>query len=530
MKYLDQHDLWWMPPLSLALGFALASIQPGSRFIGWLAFSLLFFLSFAVLTVSVRWAGGGSLDTSRRKSLAWMVALAFVLRLAGGVSTYLALPLYGYDDEDDRAGFVFTDAHRRDQQAWHLAISERPIVDAFNEKFAYDQYGGLLAFSALVYRYLSPDEHRVLMLVLLSAFMGALGTPFLWKAVHLQWGAKAAFASAWIFALYPESVLLGGSAMREPYLLAFSAFALWGFVRWRDSQDRSHLLWLALGIAGMLLVSPSIALVTLVVLGGWMVFAREHSRIPWWLVALVGVVFVAGLFMLSSAVDRQGNLGAATPFGVINNFIRESLKWNFYRIEAGSGWVQKLFDEMPAWMRLPFVMIYGVLQPILPAIFIAPTTVVWKVIGILRSLGWYALLPALILSPLAGAGAGGEKRRNVIVWLSLVVWAWILFTALRGGGSQWDTPRYRTILFLWQAILAGYAWVWWRGTRNAWAPRVLAMEAVLVLVFGQWYANRYLHVGAQLPFAWMVALILGAWTAILLWGVWRDRRQSGHGV
>jgi hypothetical protein len=518
MKHLSQRDLAWMLPLSLASGAVLTSIQAGNWFIGWLGFSILFLLSFGLLTFSTRWAAGG-------KTLAWMVALAFALRFVGGVVVYLALPSYGYDDIDDQSGFVYTDARRRDAQAWDLASSDRPILDAFNQKFAYDQYGGLLAFSALVYRTLSPDEHRILMLVLMTAFMGAIGVPFLWKAVHLQWGSKVAFASGWIFALYPESVLLGGSAMREPYLLAFSAFALWGFAGWQGLQERKNLIWLMLGIAGMLLVSPSIALVTLVILGGWMYFIREQSRISWWMVALVVIVFIAGLFILSSAVDRQGNLTAATPIGVINNFIRESLKWNFYRIEAGSGWVQKLFDEMPAWMRLPFVMTYGVLQPVLPAIFIAPTTILWKIIGILRSLGWYALLPALILSFGASAGAGEDRKRKLWFWISLVVWGWILFTALRGGGDQWNNPRYRTILFLWQAILAGYVWVWWRETRNAWFPRVLAMEAVLVLVFGQWYANRYLHIGTQMPFAVMVALILGLWGLILAWGIWHDRAR-----
>ncbi len=518
MKHFRQRDLWWILPLSLACAAVLTSIQPGNWLIGWLGFSILFLLSFCFLTISTRWAAGG-------KILAWMVALAFALRFAGGVVVYLALPIYGYDDMDDQSGFVYTDARRRDAQAWDLAASARPVLDAFNQKFAYDQYGGLLAFSALVYRVLSPDEHRILMPALVTAFMGAIGAPFLWKAVHLQWGSKLAISSGWIFALYPESVLLGGSAMREPYLLAFSAFALWGFVGWQDSQDRKNLIWLALGIAGMLLVSPSIALATLVILGGWMYFIRERSRISWWMIALVVGVFIAGLFILSSAVDRQGNLAASTPIGVINNFIRESLKWNFYRIEAGSGWVQKLFDEMPAWMRLPFVMTYGVLQPVLPAIVIAPTTILWKIIGILRSLGWYALLPALILSFTASAGSREEKTRRLWLWISLVVWGWILFTALRGGGDQWNNPRYRTILFLWQAVLAGYVWVWWRETRNAWFPRVLAMEASLVLVFGQWYASRYLHIGAQVPFAIMVALILGLWILILAWGLWHDRAR-----
>ena len=178
------------------------------------------------------WSGGG-------KTLGYIIALAFLLRLAVGVTLHLALPVYGHDDEDDRAGYVYTDAHKRDNQAWALATSERPILDAFSSKYASDQYGGLLAFNTLIYRYLSPDAQRPLLLIVFSAFFAALGIPFLWKSVRQIFGEKVAWASAWIFALYPESILLGASAMREPYLLTFSAFALWGFVEWQYRAVRA---------------------------------------------------------------------------------------------------------------------------------------------------------------------------------------------------------------------------------------------------------------------------------------------------
>ncbi len=527
MKSLQRLDLVWSFPLSLLLGAGISALQPGNWLTGFLVFSFLFLLSFLLLSSTTRWAAQtGSLPS--QKPLLWMTALAFVLRFAGGVTTYLALPVYGHPgDKEQSAGFTYTDAYHRDSQAWELASSDRPILDAFNSRFASDQYGGLLAFCAFIYRYLSPDAHRILLLVLISALIGALGVPFLWKAVNLQWGERVATASGWIFALYPESVLLGGVSMREPYLLAFSAFCLWGFVSWDHSRDKKSLTWLTLGILGMLLISPSVALVTLVILGGWMYFSSERGRFPWWAAVLLGVVFVAGLFLLSAALDRQGNVGGGGPLGVIQNFIRESLKWNAYKIEEGSGWVQKLFDEMPDWMELPFVMIYGLLQPVLPAIFIAPTTIIWKIIGILRSAGWYALLPALILSFWAESSPGTGMKRSAVLWLSFIVWGWILFTALRGGGDQWDNPRYRLILFLWQAILAGQVWVWWRESSNAWVGRVFGMEFVLIIVFAQWYLNRYLHLGGQLPFAWMVGLILGTWALIAGWGVWRDRHRTG---
>jgi hypothetical protein len=553
-KYPALKDLVYIVLVSLGLGALLALSQAGNWLIGFLGFSVLLFLGLSALVLSVRWASGGKL-------LAWIVGLAFVLRLAGGVATYLLLPIYGYTDADDQAGYVFTDAHRRDDQAWELASSERPILDAFNSKYASDQYGGLLALSAFVYRYLSPDTQRPLMLILLSALVAALGVPFLWWAVNQAFGEKVAWASTWIFALYPDSVLLGGSAMREPYLMTFSAFALWGFVdgfhrvpekssglrEWSEPLgERSrhspapapgagvHLAqvqvsgwsWLGLGLLGMLLVSPVVALVTLIIFAGWILFTSERGNISWKTVLILGIIFVAGLFFLSSSLNRSGEFDATSPLHVINDWLRLAVKWDAYQLERESGWVQKLFDEMPEWMRLPFIAIYGILQDVLPAALIVPTKFIWKVIYVARSLGWYLLLPMLILSFVAAAGEESRTRRNLWIWLSLLVWIWILFAALRGGGDKWDNPRYRTILFLWQSIVAGYVWVWWRETRSFWFTRVIACEVVFLLVFTQWYGSRYLYWGGQLPFAVMVAVIVGLWMIILGIGWWRDQKRA----
>src|SRR5262245_4141811 len=181
---------------------------------------------------------------------------------------------------------------------------------------------------------------------------------------------------------------------------------------------------------------------------------------------------------------------------------------------------------MPEWIRLPFVAIFGILQPALPAVIVVPTTPLWKTIYILRSVGWYALLPMLILSFGAGTSFGSGKMRNLILWLSLLTWTWILLAALRGGGDQWDNPRYRTLLCVWQAILAGVVWVWWRETRSAWFGRVALCEVVFLAVFTQWYTSRYFHWGGQLPFLAMIVLIFGIWVAIMAIGWWQDQKRA----
>jgi hypothetical protein len=497
---------------------------------------------YRIIYPTHKWTIASSVKSPRmkhNKKLFWIIGIAFTLRLLVGLGIYFGLPIYGHSDsEDDKAGYVFTDAHTRDDQAWKLASSGRPILDAFSKKFASDQYGGLLAFSAFVYRYFSPDAQRPLLLIFLSALVAASAIPFLWKAVNKLFGEQVAFASAWIFALYPESILLGASAMREPYLLAFSTMALYGFVygirelapevsasKLSDSRTMTR-VWLGIGLLGMLLVSPPVAIVTLVIFAGWIFFTNESRNISWKTVLIFAVIFIVGLLFLSLSLNRSGEFNSSSPLNVVNNWLKLAVKWNAYTIERESGWIQKLFDEMPAWMRLPFVAVYGIFQPVLPAALVAPTKPIWKAIYILRSLGWYAILPALIMSFGAGAGDGSKKKRNVILWLSLLTWTWILLAALRGGGDSWDNPRYRTILFVWESILVGYVWVWWRETRNAWFTRVIVCEVIFLAVFTQWYASRYFHWGGQLPFVAMVALIFVLWGVVVVAGWWLDRKRA----
>lgn len=290
-------------------------------------------------------------------------------------------------------------------------------------------------------------------------------------------------------------------------------------------------LWLALGLLGMLLVSPAVALAHLVIFAGWIFFTDERRSLSWKPVLIFALVFAVGLLVLSASLNRSGQFDDASPLRVVNDWLRLTVKWDIYQLERGSGWVQKLFDEMPEWMRLPFVAVYGVLQPVLPAAFFEPDNRLWQVIYIVRAVGWYALLPMLILSFGAVTGQGSGKRRNVILWLALLTWTWILLSALRGGGDSWDNPRYRAILFVWEAILVGVAWTWWRETRNAWVGRVLACEAVFLLVFSQWYASRYFHWGGKLEFPVMIALIVVLWGIIVGLG-WRldKMRARGRGM
>jgi hypothetical protein len=325
--------------------------------------------------------------------------------------------------------------------------------------------------------------------------------------------------------------------------MAFSAMAFWGFVEWRNASglDTSHgasttqatnapsvsaSVWLGIGLLGMILVSPTVALFMLVIFAGWMFFSRENTTISWKAILVLAVVFVAGLFFLSASLNRSGELNSASPLHVINDWFKLAVKWDAYQLERESGRVQLLFEEIPSWMRLPFVTVYGIARPVLPATLVDPTTAIWRVIYVLRALGWYMLLPMLIVSFIAGSTPGLDKKRTLWMWITLLAWTWILLASLRGGGDDWDNPRYRALLFIWQALMGGYVWVWWRETHNAWVTRVLVCEAVFLLVFMQWYASRYLGWGNRLPFTQTVGLIFVIWALIVGFSLWLDRRRA----
>ena len=521
MRILRIQDLLFVLPLAAALGAGLATIQPGSFWIGWAGFSFLLALGILGLSAAVRWSGGGW-------ALAVMTALALGLRLLAGTALYLILPVDGYDEPDDRAGHVFTDAHRRDDQAWELASSDAPLWSAFDRSHYTDQYGGLLALSALAYRLLSPDTHRQLLILTLAALVAALGLPFFFKAAAQLWEPGLGLAAAWLYSLYPESVLTGGAQMREPFLLTLIAIALWGFAQGLKGKPRDGWIWLGLGFVGLVLVSPGIALALLIFFAVWLRIRGEHKRVG--ALAWIGgvVLFLAALLVLAWSLGSRGE-GGGTPVGVVANWFQGAVAWVIYQLERGSGQVQNVFSKLFPAAQFVFVAVYGITQPLLPPAFLEPTTLTWHVIGILRSMGWYVILPLLAYSPFAIRQMPEGSRRRTWTWLVAFSWLWILICSIRAGGDQWDNPRYRLIFLGFQALAATSAWLWWRAHRDPWLVRVVAAEVACLLLFGQWYLARYYLLGIHFPIMVVMGMCVVSVLVIMVGGALWDRRRGRRG-
>ncbi len=212
----------------LFVGAGIAAVSEGSFWNGWLAAGVLSGAAIFGLATAWRWASAGAGVKSAR-ALGGLMVAAFVLRLGIGILMSLGLQAFGYDEPVQRAGFVYADAYSRDHEAW---TSDKPIWASFQQEFLSDQYGGSLALSALIYRVFSPDAHRRFLFLILTAFTFSLGLPFFWKTVRDRWNEPLANLSSWILVLYPESILVGASQMREPFLLGLAMIAFWAVFNW----------------------------------------------------------------------------------------------------------------------------------------------------------------------------------------------------------------------------------------------------------------------------------------------------------
>ncbi len=511
-------DLCWILPASLGLGLALSLLGSGTWWIGWLAYAFVLMLGLLALTALWRSCGAS-------RMMGFILLLTVILRLGLGMAFSFLLPSYGNDNEVQKTGYIFRDSYTRDIQAWNLASSSRSLWNAFDRSNNSDQYGGMLFFSGTLYRFLSPDSHRPWLIILVGALTAAIGVALAWKAVRKVWGESVAWGAAWIIALYPEAILLGSAQMREPFLITFVGMVFWGAANWPENW-RTSVAWLAGGIIGMLLFNPSIAVAAIIIITVWVWIRGKGGSITrwWWIAGSLAVTMLAGFLFLGAVGGSLLIHGG--PLENLLNWFRFSAQWDAYLLNLHSGWIQNVFSILPGSLHLPFIIGYGVTQPVLPAAIADPAVWPMRALGILRGLGWYALAPFLIYS-LRPIWKMHEKRERLAwLWLLFVTWGWIILSAARAGGDQWDNPRYRAIFLLFQAALAAQTLTWQRVTHDRWLGRFLAVEGVFLALFGYWYAARYTNwLAGQVHLFVIIALIVIISSIILVGGWISDCRR-----
>lgn len=491
----------------LLIGCCIALVSPGGFIAGFWGTSLIAAVSIFALLVSWRWAGGS-------RTLAWMISLAYILRLAAGIGMFTLLPLYGYHEPTQSAGYVFYDAAQRDRQSWELAESHQVWEAATGKEFVTDQYGGLLALSAAAYSVFSPDVHRPLLIVLFAAFAGAIGVPFLFLALRKRFGDGIALLAAWIFALYPQSIVLGGSQMREPFLLSLGAIAFWAVCQWAPEKRLTPAIVFAASFAAMTWFSSKIAIPVAGILVMW--FWLEHYAI--------------GLSARWQKISWVILIGAAFIFAVYGwRWVASTSIFDTRMTEYNSGRIQTAIEELGIDLRIPFIIGYGLTQPVLPAALTDPALPIWRITSSLLAAGWYALAPFLIYALIALWREEDTTRKRLLAWSALVCTVWIIISSARAGGDQWDNPRYRTIFLPWLALIAAWGWDFARRKKDAWLWRILAVEGIFLAFFISWYLSRYYNLVGRFPLNTMLVIIIALSLVVLFGGVlwdWFKRKNS----
>lgn len=514
-----------MAGLALFLAWVASNYQSVDGWPVFLKGSLLGGLLLAAGWLTIRFSETKPLP----RWLAVLVVGSALLRLLAGVLWFSALPVVGHDSQEQRAGYVMADAYERDQTAWELSQSEKPLIRAFQGYRKADQYGGLLYLSALIYRSLGGDTHQPLLIVIVTSAFSALAVLFTWAFARRAWGDRTAQLAAWLLALYPEAILLGSSQMREAFTISLTMAAFYGLIRYAQDHHWTSLAWI---LGALLLYLPFSPPFAALLLAGLLLTAfamrRKFMRGPAlnqrqiWLLLLVLVVLVSAGLLISW---RQfAPEGITNPVALIGWWVRKSADWQAHLNEQASGWTQKVFDNTPDWLHAPLLIVYGITRPFLPAALVASSSsALWTGITIWRSLGWTVVLVMLIYAPVQALRNQSPDR--LVTSLSLLVWLILIIASFRGGGDQDDNPRYRAAFAGLQIALVAWAWIEQSRTKDAWFRRALALPVWILAWFLPWYLRRYTG------FAWPVVdlfktLGLGIASSVLYW-IWDWARNTG---
>ena len=128
MKKIRFTKEFWMICLAVLLIAALLAFldKSGHLLQGWIAYIIL--LGLGAVSIYGVWKA-----VKASQKVTTVALISFFLRLGIGVALTLLLPIFGYQDSTEhQAGYVYTDAYIRDNQAWNLAVSGESLSTAFS--------------------------------------------------------------------------------------------------------------------------------------------------------------------------------------------------------------------------------------------------------------------------------------------------------------------------------------------------------------------------------------------------------------
>ena len=465
----------------IVLGIALAGISNGSlNFNGWIGFSIVLLLCSIITFIS--WKSLKNESPPNNVLVGIIIAISF--RLLLGILWSITLPIFGYETEVNQAGYIMSDAYHRDNAAWELANSDNYLLEAFHDYSNTDQYGGLLFLSGLIYRTFGGSVHQPLLIITISSTISGLAAIYVWGISNTLWNKTIAKWAFWLIVFYPELAMLGSSQMREAFTPTLILISGYYFIKWLETKKPFQLIITIISSILLLGFSNPTFILSIIMLFILYLVKTEFEifKTKWfWLLIIISIII-----LIFSGI-------------VFTDFIKhwmEASQWEKYLAQNSSGWVQRQFRRMPSWSHVPFVVFYGIFRPLLPSAIVASGLPIWKIIGIWRALGWTITLLLLLYATFLSIRYISKDKKALI--LSISQWLIIIIASYRGGGDQWDSPRYRAIFAGYQIILIAWAIYMYKKEKDPWLKRTFIAAFIMIIWFIPWYLRRYF----EIPFHW----------------------------
>jgi hypothetical protein len=505
-----------------------------------LVFLLPTILIFGGIALANHWWLSGAERVSARRA-AWT---ALAARLACLMLIPLGMTYLGYQADVAREGVMSADALNAAHSAWTNANAALPISTIWTRASG-DNTGGITVIAVILYRLLSMDMARPLLLGLAAAFFSTFSVAATYRFGELVFPRKIAVIAAWIVALYPEAVMIGSSHLQTGYLAAWFGILMFGlaglFIRRSPEGELADL------------PSPWVCLlIAIFAMAGTFFISTQFFQLLLFVVPISLVWFVDARSKISRWIWIAGGalLGGVLLLFVLNQLNLISSHWDFITIEGkylfGAAWTefdkaaasngQDMFQGAIASLPRAYAFVvagfYGILQPVLPAsIGFRNTTdtggAFWQILGIWRGLGWY---PMLLFVFYAGLSAfGGIRPRHPETLMALFFWVIAYAGSYRAMGDQWDNPRYRLFVLIPMALLAAWGWYRFRQKNDMWFYRLLWPFAFGVSGLTIWYILRY-YFAVKFPpvqsLAVLVVLSFGVFFLMLLYSFVRRKKRA----
>jgi hypothetical protein len=466
-----------------------------------LVFVIPMILGFGLIELCNRVFLPGEGSGFARKCTWW----ALGARMAFLILAPIGLLLWGYSSNRNLKGLVQRDAVNAVDTAWYAAQPGNSLIDAFHRGPG-DNTGGITTAGVALFRLLSPDLERTLLLGLIASVLTSLTVIAVYRLGRGLFSPGVAKAAALIVAVYPEAVMIGSSHQQLAYMtLIFSMalLALAGVIRKTEpvagdpglpGRRQAVILLAAMTVLGFL-VGYQFAILGVIcgsIFALWLSDPKKRiGRILWIVAGSVAAVLV--VIRVLAALDI---IPSAWDILFKQYRFLYSMAWDeFDKLKAAGGgdFFQNVLTTMEKGPAFILAAVYGLARPALPAAIGYRNTSAdggffWQLLNFYRSLGWYALLPLLLYGTLKSLR--GILLRKPEAILMFIFWVVAIVGSYRAFGDEWDNPRYRLFALAPMALLAAWAWINQQEQKDPWFMRIVIPFAVAAVSLTVWYILR----------------------------------------